>query len=470
MPGAPFVHSMKGSASMPKLGLHIRARRKPDHAPRVLMMFFLLVIALGSILLALPVASRSGESCGAMTALFTATSATCVTGLSLVDSFTQWSSFGQGVLLALIQIGGLGYMTFVSVFFFLLRRRIGLRERLIIQQAMALGEVDGVVRLLRLVISGTFLVEGIGALILTVRFSMLFPFKKALWLGVFHAISAFCNAGFDVLGFLEPGSSVMAFGADGVVLLTLAAMIVIGGLGFFVWNDLLMGQKKNRLSVHTRLVLVMTLTLLLGGMAVIAALEWNNPETLGPLTVPQKLLGAFFQSATTRTAGFAAVDQGGLTGGSKLVSILLMLVGGSSGSTAGGIKTVSIALLCLMAWSVARNRKDTVAFGRKIAQDQINSAASIAIMVTALALVGGVILSASNGLPLGDCLYESVSAICTVGLSTGITAGLDIGSKLLLILYMFFGRVGLMTISFAFMTKIPPDNAIGRPVSRVLIG
>lgn len=448
-----------------------RERRKPDHAARVLTGFFLLVIALGSLLLSLPISSRSGESCGGMTAVFTATSATCVTGLSLVDTYTQWSAFGQVVLLGLIQIGGLGYMAFVSVFYFLLRRRIGLRERLVIQQAMALDELEGVVRLVRLMLAGTFLVEGTGALILTLRFAAEYPLKKALWLGIFHSISAFCNAGFDIMGFLTPGASLASLKGDVVINLTLSALIAIGGLGFFVWNDLLMLRQKNhRLSVHTRLVLWTTGILLIGGTLAILVLEWKNPETLGKLPVGQKILAAFFQSGTTRTAGFAAIDQGSLTGSGKLVSMLLMLVGGSSGSTAGGIKTVSVALLFIMSYSVLRNHRETVLFGRRIPQQQMASAASIALLVTGLSLLSAVILAATNGLPLGDCLYESISAICTVGLSTGITAGLNVGSKLLLIVYMFFGRVGIMTISFAFMTKIPPDNAIRRPEARVLIG
>lgn len=452
-------------------GMAGRERRKPDHAARVLTGFFLLVIFLGSVLLSLPVSSRNGESCGAMTAVFTATSATCVTGLSLVDSYSQWSAFGQVVLLGLIQIGGLGYMAFVSVFYFLLRRRIGLRERLVLQQAMALDELKGVVRLVRLILAGTFLVEGTGALILTLRFLMEYPLKKALWLGVFHAVSAFCNAGFDILGFITPGASLAAYRGDVAINLTLTALIVIGGLGFFVWNDLLMLRQKNhRLSVHTRLVMWTTGILLVGGTLAILALEWNNPATLGGMTVGKKILAAFFQSGTTRTAGFAAVDQGSLTGSGKLVSMLLMLVGGSSGSTAGGIKTVSVALLFLMSYSVLRNHKETVLFGRRISQQQMASAASIALLVSGLGLMGGMILSATNGLALSDCLYESISAICTVGLSTGITAGLNLGSKILLIVYMFFGRVGIMTISFAFMTKIPPDNAVRRPEARVLIG
>lgn len=452
-------------------GMAGRERRKPDHAARVLMSFFLLVIFLGSVLLSLPLSSRNGESCGAMTAVFTATSATCVTGLSLVDSYSQWSAFGQVVLLGLIQIGGLGYMAFVSVFDFLLRRRIGLRERLVLQQAMALDELKGVVRLVRLILAGTFLVEGTGALILTLRFLTEYPLKKALWLGVFHAVSAFCNAGFDILGFITPGASLVAYRGDVAINLTLTALIVIGGLGFFVWNDLLMLQQKNhRLSVHTRLVLWTTAILLVGGTLAILALEWNNPATLGGMTVGKKILAAFFQSGTTRTAGFAAVDQGSLTGSGKLVSMLLMLVGGSSGSTAGGIKTVSVALLFLMSYSVLRNHKETVLFGRRISQQQMASAASIALLVSGLGLMGGMILSATNGLALSDCLYEAISAICTVGLSTGITAGLNLGSKILLIIYMFFGRVGIMTISFAFMTKIPPDNAVRHPEARVLIG
>jgi trk system potassium uptake protein TrkH len=450
--------------------LYGRVKKKPDRTAQVLLCFFLAVICLGTLLLALPVSSRNGVSCGALTALFTATSATCVTGLSLVDTYTQWSAFGQVVLLGLIQVGGLGYMTVVSVFYFLLRRRIGLRQRLTMQQALALGELDGVTRLVKLMLAGTFLVEGIGAVLLTMRFSMLYPFKKALWMGVFHAISAYCNAGFDILGFLAPGTSIMAFSTDVVVNLTLIGLIAIGGLGFFVWNDLLLYRKRKKLQVHTRLVLWMTGLLLIGGAALLAALEWNNPETLGALTAPQKVLAALFQSCTTRTAGFAGVDQGGLTDSGKLVSMFLMFVGGSSGSTAGGIKTVTVAILLLQAVRVLRNHRDTVIFGRRLSQQQINQAMSIALLVVLLGFTGGLVLSASNQLPMMDCLYESISAICTVGLSTGITAGLNLGSKLILIVYMFFGRVGIMTISFAFMSKTPPDNAIRRPETQVLIG
>ncbi|MDD6023124.1 MAG: potassium transporter TrkG [Oscillospiraceae bacterium] len=451
-------------------GMPHRARKKADNATRILVCFFGIVILLGTILLSLPVSSREGQSCGLLTALFTATSATCVTGLSVVDTWTQWSAFGQIVLLGLIQTGGLGYMTLVSIVYFALRRRIGLRERLVIQQAMALNELSGVVHLVKVVLVGTIVVEGIGAALLTARFSMLFPFKKALWMGIFHAISAYCNAGFDVLGFLEPGSSLTAFSTDVFVNLVIAGLVILGGLGFFVWNDLLMHQKTSRYSVYTKLVLTITAVLLIGGAALIALVEWNNPMTLGNLNTGDKLLASFFQSMTTRTAGFAAIGQGEMTGSGKLISICLMFVGGSGGSTAGGIKTVSVGLLFMMAVSVLRGRRDVTAFGRRIRQEQINSAAGIAILVLFLGVAGGVFLSASNGLPLGDCLYETASAICTVGLSTGITAEVNLASKILLIVYMFFGRVGIMTISFAFMMKRIPENGIRRPETWVLIG
>lgn len=449
----------------------LRVRRKSDHATRVLVLFFLLVILLGSVLLSLPAASAAGKSCGAMTAVFTATSATCVTGLSVVDTFTQWSRMGQIVLLLLIQVGGLGYMTFVSVFYFLLRRRIGLRERLILQQAMALGELDGVIRLLRLVLAGTFLVEGIGALILTLRFTTMLPVGEAVFYGIFHAVSAYCNAGFDLLGKFQPGSSLMLLRGDVVVNLTVIALIVLGGLGFFVWNDLLLHRFRwRRLSVYTKLVLVLTTVLLLGGFGGILLVEWTNPGTLGALPLGEKLMAALFQSTTTRTAGFYTVDQGALTSSGKMISMLLMLVGGSSGSTAGGIKTVTVGILFLTAIRGFRGHGEVVVFGRKIAQDQVRSALSIFMLVVSLGLLGGMVVSVTNGVALADSLYEVISAICTVGLSTGITAGLNAASKLLLIVYMFFGRVGILTISFAFMTSTPPDNAIGRPETRVLIG
>ena len=451
--------------------MQMEMRKKSDQTTRVLIIFFLVVITVGTIFMAIPAASADGQSCGFLTALFTATSSVCVTGLSLVDTYTQWSRFGQIVLLILIQTGGLGYMTLVSVMFFMLRKRIGLREKLILQQAMALNELDGVLRLFKLVLAGTLIIEGVGALILSVRFAFHMPLGQAIWMGIFHAISAYCNAGFDLMGVFQPGSSLVRYAGDAVVNIVMYFLIVLGGLGFFVWNDLLIHRLCwRRLSVYTRLVLVTTGLLLIVGFLAVLILEWNNPGTLGSLRTGEKLLAGMFQSVTTRTAGFFTVDQGALSDSGKLISIMLMFVGGSSGSTAGGIKTVTIALLFLMAMQVARNRKEIVVFGRKIPQDQVNIACAICFLVVGLALIGAIVLSATNRVRLIDALYETASAICTVGLSTGITAELNLASKLLLIVFMFFGRVGIMTISLAFMLKEPPNNAIGRPETRVLLG
>lgn len=445
-------------------------KRKKSNATRVLFVFFFVMVLIGTLLLMLPISSRSGESCDFLTALFTAAAAACVTGLTPLDTFTQWSGFGQVVLLSLVQVGGLGYMAFVSIAYFVLRRKIGLRERLILQQSLALNELSGVVRLVRLMLTGTFIIEGLGALILTLRFWVEYPFKKALWMGVFHSVSSYCNAGLDIMGFIEPGGSLRPYVNDPVVLLTVAILMTIGGLGFFVWNDILMHRHFRQFSVHTKLSLTVTGVLILGGTLIYLALEWNNPETFGNMSIGEKLLAAFFTSVSTRTAGFYVVDQASLTESSVVVSLLLMFVGGSSGSTAGGIKTVSIAILLLQAVAVLRNHKEVVVFGRRISQSQINNALSISLLVFLLGVGGGVVIAATGGVPMRYAIFEAMSAISTAGLGAGITNDLNVFSKLLLIVYMFFGRVGIMTISFAFMTKTPPDNVIHRPEARVLIG
>lgn len=443
---------------------------KRINATRVLFVFFFAVVMVGTLLLMLPAASREEGSCDFLTALFTAAAAACVTGLTPLDTFSHWTGFGQGVLLGLVQVGGLGYMAFVSIAYFVFRRKIGLRERLILQQSLALNELHGVVRLVKLMLMGTFLVEGTGALILTLRFSRQYTFGKALWMGVFHAISSYCNAGLDIMGFIEPGGSLRAYANDPVVLLTVSALITIGGLGFFVWNDILMHRSFRRFSVHTKISLVVTGVLIFGGMLTYLVLEWDNPSTFGGMTIPQKFLAAFFTSVSTRTAGFYIIDQSALTDSSVVVSLLLMFVGGSSGSTAGGIKTVSIAILLLQAVAVLRNHKEVVVFGRRISQNQINNALSISLLVFLLGIFGGVVISATGDVPMRYAIFESMSAITTAGLGAGITDSLNLLSKLILIVYMFFGRVGIMTISFAFMTKTPPDNVIHRPEARVLIG
>jgi len=444
--------------------------RKRINTMRVTVVVFLAIILVGTLLLMLPVSSRDGQSCGVMTALFTATSATCVTGLILADTWTQWSGFGQVVVLLMIQIGGLGFMSFVCIFLALLRRRMGMRQRMILVQSLNLQSSEGLMPLMKRILLGTLIIEGSGAVILTVRFCFDFPFGQALWRGVFHAVSAFCNAGFDLLGNYGAFGSVAPYATDPVVMLTLSALVVLGGLGFFVWDDILRAKKFRRMSVYTRLVLVSTAALLLGGMLLTLLLEWNNPTTLGPMNVGEKLLAALFQSVTLRTAGFDAVGQGNLTEANKLLSCLIMLVGGSSGSTAGGIKTVTVTLLLLAVFNAFRGRERVVVWGRRVQERQVISALCVALMVFGLAVIGGVILSVSNGLPMLDCLYETCSAIATVGLTTGITTQINLLSQILIICYMFFGRVGVMTISLAFLLRENAEERIGYPETQLMIG
>ena len=301
-------------------------------ATRLIALCFLGIILTGTLLLMLPVSSRSGRPCAFLPALFTATSATCVTGLTPFDTWSQWSGFGQLVLLCLIEVGGLGFMSAATLVIFLFRRKVGLRQRMIIAQALSLNEMDGVVRLQRMVIFGSLAFQAAGALILACRFWPQYGLAKALQWGIFHSVSAFCNAGFDIFGEIAPGTSVQLFRNDPVVLLTLGSLIAVGGLGFLVWEDVARKRRWRKLSVYSRLVLLATGSLILSGWILICILEWNNPQTLGNLSLGGKLLGGLFQSLTLRTAGFDGLNQAGLTEGGKAVSMMLMMVGGSSGS------------------------------------------------------------------------------------------------------------------------------------------
>ena len=419
---------------------------------KIIAVTFLILILTGAFLLTLPVATRDGQGCDFLRALFTATSATCVTGLTPFDTYTQWSGFGQGVLLCLIEVGGLGFMSMATLFVFLLRRRIGLKQRMVMAQALSLNGMEGVVRLQRTVIFGSLSVEALGAAILAAYFTPRFGFWKALWLGVFHSVSAFCNAGFDVFGFLEPGASLMTFQDDPLVLLTLGALVVIGGLGFLVWEELAERKPLGRMSVYTRLVLSTTGALLLAGWVLTCLLEWNNPDTLGNMPVWEKLLNGFFQSVTLRTAGFAAVDQGKLTEGGKAVSMIIMLIGGSSGSTAGGLKTVTFVVLVLFIWARLRGRSTVCAFRRTIPESQVLDAMTIAMAMLILAMFGAVFICATSPVGFTNALYEAISALATVGLTADTTLRLSVPAQWLIILYMYFGRVGILTISLGFLT------------------
>ena len=448
----------------------MKNRLKSLSATKIIAIAFAAIIFLGACLLNLPAASRSGESSGFLTALFTATSATCVTGLVVQDTWLQWSGFGQCVILLLIQVGGLGFMSAATLLVFLLRKRIGLKQRLVMAQALSISDMDGIVRLQKTVLVGSFLVEGIGALILFARFLPEYGLGNALRWSVFHSVSAFCNAGFDIFGVLQPDAGLILFQSDPVVLLTLCCLIVIGGLGFLVWQEVQQKRSFRRLSVYARLVLLTTFALIVVGWIILCLLEWDNPRTLGPMSVGDKLLNGLFQSVTLRTAGFASIDQAGLTEGGKAVSIVWMLIGGSSGSTAGGLKTVSFVVLILFMAARARGRESVCVFRRTIPQGQVLDAMTIGIILIFLAIFGGIFISSTSDVSVTDGVFEAVSALATVGLTAGATRVMSVPAKLLIILYMYFGRVGVLTISLGFLAGNRAEERYRYAETKLLIG
>ena len=450
---------------------HLRNRRgKALSATKVIALVFAVIILTGALLLTLPAASRGGESCGFLPALFTATSATCVTGLVMFDTWTQWSGFGQVIILSMIQIGGLGFMSVASLVVFTLHRKVGLKQRLVMAQALSLNDMEDVVKLQKTVLVGSLSIEAAGALILTLRFWPQYGFGTALKWGVFHSVSAFCNAGFDIFGSITPGASLLEFQSDPIVLLTLSALVVIGGLGFLVWQEIAQYRSWKKCSVYTKLVLLTTAALLLGGTAVICLIEWNNPGTLGPMPWWEKLLNGLFQSVTLRTAGFAAVDQALLTEPGKAVSMILMLIGGSSGSTAGGLKTVTMVTLMLFIWTRARGKSTVTVFKRTISNDQVLDAVTIFVIMMVLALFGGIFISATSPVSFTDSLYEAISALATVGLTAGVTGSLSMPAQLLIIVYMYFGRVGVLTISLGFLMGDKAEDRFRYAQTNLLIG
>lgn len=448
----------------------MKKRRFHLSATQTIAIGFAVIILVGAGLLTLPAASKDGISCGFFPALFTATSATCVTGLVLFDTYTQWSTFGQVVIICLIEIGGLGFMSAASTFVFLLRRKVGLRQRMVMAQALNLNDMDGVVRIQKLVLTGSLSIQGIGALILFLRFWPRFGLKRALAWGVFHSISAFCNAGFDLFGYLEPGQSAIPFNNDPIVCLTLIALVTIGGLGFLVWEELARVRQFKKFSVYTKLVLLMTATILAVGTIVILALEWNNPATLGNMPVWQKLLNAFFQTGTLRTAGFVTLDQAALKDATKVFSILIMFIGGSSGSTAGGLKTVTVVVLLLFIWAKARGKESVHVFKRNIPGAKAVDAMTITFITVMLSVFGGMLICTAAPVSFLDGWFEAVSAICTVGLSAAGTATLGTVSQYMIIAFMYFGRVGILTLSLGFLMGNRAKDRFQYADTNLLIG
>lgn len=445
-------------------------QKSGKYTTRLILLGFLGIILTGAVLLMLPVSTRSGGGADFLTALFTATSATCVTGLVVADTDTYWTFFGQLVILLLIQIGGLGFMTIVSLFFFALRKQIGLRQRLAMAQALNLTEINGVVRIVKHILAGTAVFELTGAVILSLRFIPDFGPAGGIWRGIFHSVSAFCNAGFDLMGRGGEFTGMIRYAADPAVCITVMCLVVIGGLGFFVWEDLYRARKSKKMQVYTKLVLIMTGFLILFGAALIYLLERNNPATMADMPAWQKIMSAFFQSITARTAGFSTVNQAGMREVSRVITMLLMLIGGSSGSTAGGIKTVTMLVLILGVFKVLKGKQQIAVFGRAIPPNKLFNASAIAFLALALCLAGALILSAGEAIPFIDVIFETVSAFCTVGLTTGITPALSASSRVILIILMYVGRVGVTTFGIALMMRSVQPAKIQYPQCDVLIG
>ena len=425
------------------------------------------VILAGTLLLLLPISAREGMTTP-LQALFTSVSASCVTGLALVDTAVHWSIFGRMVILCLIQIGGLGFMTISLRLLLLLRRRVRLRYREVMVESINSTQIGGVLRLTKEIVAGTFFFELAGAVLLAFRFVPEFGWEKGLFYSVFHAVSAFCNAGFDLMGEKEAFSSLVSYRGDVLVNLTVMALIVIGGLGFLVWEDLLRNRhhwKKYRL--QTKIVLCMTAILLLGGMAGTLLLERNS--VLAGLPAGERALAALFQSCTARTAGFNTVDTAALTDGGKLLTMLLMFIGGSPGSTAGGVKTTTLTVLLVYAISSIRHEQDAHIFGRRIPNDTAHYAATVLVLYLSLFLAGGIFIGCAENMPIVPALFEAASAIATVGVTLGITPDLCVASKIVLIILMFLGRVGGMTIVYAALsTKHPYVSEF--PQEKIMVG
>ncbi len=436
-------------------------------ATRILAVGFALMILFGGILLWLPIASRGGQGISFLDALFTATSATCVTGLVVADTWSQFTFFGQGVILLLIQIGGLGFMTVAILFSLAVGRRIGLRERSLLAEAISSTQVGGVVRLVRRTLIGTAIIEGSGVALLAIRFVPLFGIKRGIWFSVFHSVSAFCNAGFDLMGIRQPLSSLVDFSGDPLVVLTIAFLIIIGGIGFMVWSDLVDGRFRfGKLKMHTRAVLCSTLVLILGGMLILWFFERNG--VLSGMSAGNQALNAFFQSVTPRTAGFNTVDIAALSDGGKFVTMLLMFIGAAPGSTGGGVKVTTLAVITATVFASFRNQEDVSMWRHRIDAETLRRAYT-GVAIYLLLTIGGVLILCAEGVTLTAAAFECLSAIGTVGLTTGITAGLPPLSKSVLIALMYAGRVGSLTV-FLAVARASLGSKLKNPVGKIIVG
>ena len=440
---------------------------------QMMVVGFAAVILIGAILLSLPIATQTGERTSFLDSLFTATSAVCVTGLVVVDTATYWNFFGQIVIIILIQIGGLGFMTITTLFSLIVKKRINLKERLLIQESLNQIDLSGLVKLTRYILLMTFVIEGIGALILSTVFIPQFGFIRGSWYSIFHAISAFCNAGFDLMGNVTgPYSSLMYYVNNTTITLAISALIILGGLGFPVILDIVKNKKISKLNMHSKIVLISTSILIVVGMLFIFIVEYKNVGTLGNLSLKGKILSSLFQSVTIRTAGFATIDLTILHQATLFIMMIFMFVGASPASTGGGVKTTTIAVLILTVKSFLLGKEDIEVFGRRITSSTVRKSVGI-FFVGVLAVLTGILLIVliEPEFDLLEASFEVVSALATVGLSIGGSPNLTFIGKLLIVIYMFMGRVGLLTIFLALVAKNTVNKQqIRYPEGRIIVG
>ncbi|PEC50047.1 TrkH family potassium uptake protein [Bacillus sp. AFS096315] len=434
---------------------------------KVLVIGFAFIILIGSILLTLPIATRDGEGLKFLDALFTSTSATCVTGLVVVDTGTTFTLFGQLVILSLIQVGGLGFMTFATFFAVILGKRISLRERLLLQEALNNLSIAGIVRLVKRILIFTFIIELVGGILLAIRFAFDMPLQKAIYFGIFHSISNFNNAGFDLMGDFK---SLTGYVADPLVTIVVCLLITLGGIGFIVMNELYEFKHTKMLSLHTKVVLRTSIILLVVGTVLIFLLELHNPKTLQPLSWSGKILGSLYQSVTPRTAGSNTLNIPDLTQTTLFITIILMFIGASPGSTGGGIKTTTFAILLGAVRSQVKGKEDVVLFNRTVMYDTIYKSLTVTISGLLIVMVVTLILTITeHGKDFLMIFFEATSAFGTVGLSMGLTPDLTTIGRILIILTMFAGRVGPLTIAFAVTLKRKSDP-FKRPKGKIMIG
>ena len=449
-------------------------RRIKLNTTQLILLSFLVAILVGSILLSLPISTQTGESVPYIDALFTATTATCVTGLVTVPTYSTWSVFGQVVILILIQVGGLGVITVLSGITIALHRKMKLGDSRLISDAFNLNSLEGLGAFIKKVILGTFIVEGVGALLYMPVFVRDFG-ARGVWIAIFNSISAFCNAGIDIIG----DSSLMPYVTDPLINGVTCALIVVSGLGYIVWWDVLRVLKNVRvqgikcfrfLSLHSKIVLSSTLVLIFGGAALIFAFEYSNAETIANMSLFEKIQASIFQSVTTRTAGFAALDQSALTEGASIVSLFLMFIGGSPVGTAGGIKTVTIVVLALTAYAAIVGRNDVSIFNRSISKQAVRKAVAVAMMSFSIMMISTLLLAFVTDATALEILYETVSATATVGLSKNLTPLLNIWGKIIIICTMYFGRIGPISLAIAFSYQKEIVNNIKDPTEEISVG